>query len=505
MNKIFKINFSGRKRLTSLLGLNLDGSRLDGVVLRRVNGTLQVQKAFTTTLSLDPVTAAPELVGREIRNALEAAGVRERHCVLGMPPEWTLTMQTELPPLPEADAANLLQMEAERGFPCDVTTLRLAHSLCALAGDKKYVTIAGALNAQLDAVERVLAAAKLKPVSFSSAVTALQPPGALFGVPHSGGSVNLPPKGGTPGDNNGVLALVIGEGGVSLQVTCGGGVAALRSLEGVVEEEGSRRVIHTAAIVRETRITLGQLPAELSAAVRRVRVFGPADLARELTDALESKFAPAGLKVEHVTQYAPDEFGVEIPGGTVVSPAFSLAARLLAGAKPVFEFLPPRPTALQQILTRYSSGRWRSVVGTAAGVIVLVGGLFLFQEIQLLRLQSQWSGMAVKVKDLEGVQQQIQQYRPWFDESFNSLSILKQLTLAFPEDGAVTAKTIEIRNGGVVNCSGTAQDNTALLKMLTQLRSSDGVTDLKVDQIRGKSPMQFTFDFHWNKGGGNEN
>jgi len=26
-----------------------------------------------------------------------------------------------------------------------------------------------------------------------------------------------------------------------------------------------------------------------------------------------------------------------------------------------------------------------------------------------------------------------------------------------------------------------------------------------VDQIRGKSPMQFTFDFHWNKGGGNEN
>ena len=51
----------------------------------------------------------------------------------------------------------------------------------------------------------------------------------------------------------------------------------------------------------------------------------------------------------------------------------------------------------------------------------------------------------------------------------------------------------------------TARDNAALLRTLNQLRAADGVTDLKVDQIRGKAPMQFTFDFHWNKGGVNEN
>jgi Tfp pilus assembly protein PilN len=113
--------------------------------------------------------------------------------------------------------------------------------------------------------------------------------------------------------------------------------------------------------------------------------------------------------------------------------------------------------------------------------------------------------MSARVKELDGIQQQIQKYRPWFDESFRSLSILKQLTTAFPEDGTVTAKTVEIRDGNVVNCSGTARDNAALLRMLSQLRAADGVTDLKVDQIRGKSPMQFTFDFHWNKGGGSEN
>ena len=81
---------------------------------------------------------------------------------------------------------------------------------------------------------------------------------------------------------------------------------------------------------------------------------------------------------------------------------------------------------------------------------------------------------------------------------------MRQLTTAFPEDGAVTAKTVEIHDGSQVNCSGTARDNAALLRTLSQLRAAEGVTDLKVDQIRGKSPIQFTFDFHWGKGGGNE-
>jgi hypothetical protein len=504
MKNVLKINFSRRKKLTGLLGLNLDGSRLDGVVLRRTNGSLQLQQSFSATLSLDPLTAAPELVGREIRNHLDAAGVRERRCVVGVPLKWMLTAQTELPPLPEADAASLLQLEAERGFPCDVTTLRLAHSRCPLPAGKQYVTLAGILNSQLTSLEQVLTAAKLKPVSFSTGITALQPSG---GARLSSAAAATNVEGAAGGDTHapGVLALAIGENQVSLQITCGGGVAALRTLEGAIENEGSRRTLLAGSVAREVRITLGQLPAGLRESVRRIRIFGPLDLAQQLADELELRFEPAGLSVEPVTKYSPDEFGVQLPPDAPVSPAFSLAARWLTEQTPALEFLPPKPTALQQIITKYSSGRLRSAGATAAGIIALVGGLFMFQEIQLVWLRSQWSGMSAKVRELDGIQQQIQKYRPWFDESFRSLSILKQLTMAFPEDGAVTAKTVEIREGNVVNCSGTARDNTALLRMLSQLRAADGVTDLKVDQIRGKSPMQFTFDFHWNKGGGNEN
>jgi hypothetical protein len=485
MNPILKINFSRRKKLTSLLGLNLDGSRLDGVVLRRTNGSLQLQQSFSANLSLDPLTAAPELIGREIRNHLDAAGVRERRCVVGVPLKWMLTAHTELPPLPAADAASLLQLEAERGFPCDVATLRLAHSRCPLRDGKELVTMVGILDSQLASLEQVLAAAKLKPLSFSSGLAALQFPAA--------------------GNSNGVLALAIGESQVSLQITGGGGVAALRTLEGAVENEGARRTLHAGLVVREVRITLGQLPAGLRESVRRIRIFGPHDLAQQLADELELRFEAAGLAIEVVAKYSPDEFGVQLPSDAPVCPAFSLAARRLTEQAPAFEFLPPRPTAWQQLIRKYSSGRLRSAGATAAGVIAIVGGLFLFQEIQLIWLRSQWAGMSARVRELDGIQQQIQKYRPWFDGSYRSLSILKQLTVAFPEDGAVTAKTVEIRDGNTVNCSGTARDSAALLRMLSQLRAADGVTDLKVDQIRGKSPMQFTFDFHWNKGGGNEN
>ena len=484
MNNILKINFRKRKKLAGVLGLALDGSRLDGVVLRRhVNGSLQLQQSFSAALTLDPLTAEPELVGREIRNQLDAAGVRERHCIFGVPLKWVLTAHTELPPLPEADAASLLQMEAERGFPTDVATLQLANSRCPLSAGKQHVTLAGIPNAHLVALEQVLAAAKLKPASFALGLAALQPPA---------------------GENsNGVLALAIGESQVSLQITCGGGIAALRGLEGAIEDEAGRRKLQADLVAREARITLGQLPVELRDTVKRIRIFGPRELAQQLADEMELRIEPMGLNVEIAAAYQPDEFGVQLPPEASVSPAFSLAARLLAGQKPVFEFLPPKLTLIEQFAAKYSSGRLRTVGAVAAGIAVLAGGLFFIQQIQLWRLRSQWKAMSAKVGELQAVQARVHQYGPWFDESFRDLAILRQLSLAFPEDGAVTAKTIEIQADNAVSCSGNARDNAALRDTLGKLGRADGVSGLKVDLIHGKAPMQFTFDFQY--GGANEN
>jgi len=103
------------------------------------------------------------------------------------------------------------------------------------------------------------------------------------------------------------------------------------------------------------------------------------------------------------------------------------------------------------------------------------------------------------------MQQQIKKYRPWFDESFRNLSILRKLTEAFPEEGAVSAKSVGIRDLSTVTCSGIARDTQALLKMLDQLRHTRQIGDVKVEQIRGKAPLQFTLNFQWAEGASNEN
>jgi len=485
MMELLNLKALKRHQLSGLLGLALDGSRLYGVALRRANGSLEVQQSFSVLLTLDPLTADAELVGREIRNHLDAAGVREHHCVLGLPLKWALTTHVEVPKLEEEDAVSFLQLEAERGFPCDVTTLMVANSRCQLAAGKQYAMLVGIPRNHLEVMERVLRAARLKPVSFSLGLTALQPASAA--------------------SSQGTLALVVGETHVGLQITCGGGVAALRMLEGALELEGSRKVLQPDLVAREARITLGQLPAELRDSVRQVRVFGPRDLGQQLADEMELRLEAMGLKVEFVTRHAEGEFGLRLPADAPISPALSLAANRLAERAGGFEFLPPRVTQWQQLTARYSSSKLRTAGAAAAAAALVVAGIFLFQQWQLMSLGSQWNKMAARVAQIKDVQQQIVQYRSWYDEPVRSLTILKQLTQAFPEDGVVTAKSVEIRDANTVTCSGVARDYQALLRTIDQLRASKGISEVKVSTIRGKSPMQFTFSFNWNEGGRSEN
>jgi hypothetical protein len=481
MIDLAKLDFRKRSRLGSVLGLALEGGRLEGVVLRRANGALQALQPFAVSLSLDPLTNAPELVGREIRNHLDAAGIRERNCVVGLPLKWALTTHVELPDLPEADVASFLQLEAERGFPCDIETLHISTSRSQLAPGRPRALVVGIPKNHLAILEQVLRAAKLKPVGFSLGITALQRPGS------------------DPG--SGALALAIGESHVGLQVTAGGGVVALRALEGALEVEGSRRILHADVVAREVRITLGQLPPELRQSIRTARVFGPRDLAQQLADEVDLRLESLGLKAEPVTRYAASEFGAALPPDAAVSPAFSLAAAKLTGKPGIFEFLPPRVTPWQQISKRYASGRLRTALSVAGAAALLVGAVFFYQQCQLWNLEAQWARIEPSVTQLEEVNKQINQYRPWYDETVRGLSLLRCLTQAFPDDGSVTAKTVEIRDLKNVTCTGTARNYQALLQTVQRLRAQPQIRDANLGPTRGQSPaLQFSFSFAWKEG-----
>jgi hypothetical protein len=235
-----------------------------------------------------------------------------------------------------------------------------------------------------------------------------------------------------------------------------------------------------------------------------VQIVGSTAAARQLADGLQPRARALGLTIEHVTAYSGTQFGMALaaPGG--VSGEVSLAAQFLGKKRTAFEFLAPKPTVFQQLAARYSSRRLGTAGAVAVLVALVVAGMFLYQEVQLRNLIAQYgpkekNGMKAKVDELDALQEKTRKFRPWFDESMATLSILKRVTESFPENGDVSAKSITIKNTANVTCRGTTRDKNVLLRTVNTLgKDKANVSNASIETITGVNPaMQFTFTFNW--------
>lgn len=459
-----------KKRLQSVLGLTLDDGQLRAFHVTRAKGGLEVVNAANVALALDLLHPEAELTGREIKNHLDAAGIRERHCVVGIPSRWVMAQPTELPEMSADDEASFLQLEAEKGFPVDPANLQIAQSFQkSTAG--AYVTQLAVRQEQIGQLGAVLSAAGLKPVSYSLGLPALRK-----AIPSIG--------------SGGRITVAAEPAGVTLMIAAGGGIAAFRTFEGSIDSEVGEKLVNGVAVARELRITFEQVPADLRSEVRELYLTGDANMVRQLTESLGEWARSAGLTLARGD--SPDKnLGAEI--------AERLAGNYLEGSGPELEFLPPRPGRWSVLMARYSSKRLATAGFAAAAVAAIAIGLFAWQEFQRWSLRSEWAGMQAKVGQLDGVQAQIKEFRSWHDTSFRSLSIMRRVTECFPDNGSVTAKSFEVRGAGVpvVSISGTARDNAALLRTQELLSKVKEIQGLNIDQIRGKTPMQFTLTFRW--------
>ena len=468
------------QQTSSVLGLTFDGGILTAVEVKRTNGSVRVLKQATAPLTLDPLRDEPELAGREIRKILNQAQITTKRCVAGLPAQWVLTVHCKVPPLEPEDVASFLELEAERGFACHIDELQTSSRIYESNGDK-YATILGVPRGYVERLEAVLVAAQLKPVSLSLSIAAL------------------------PEADAGSVTVQIDDSRFNMLIGSPEGVSALRTFDSPFDSEGAERRIRAEVLARELRITLGQLAPEVQKSIRSLNIFGEHRFAEQLLSDFQTRARVLGLTARYVAEYPSVHHGLSINGQVSVSSAFSLAAQFISDSKEDFEFLPPKPTVWEQISSKYSSKRL-AYAGGAAAIVLLLGVLaFLYQQTQLSKYRSQWSGMHAKVTELQELQGKIRRFRPWSQNDLSTLQIMRRITEAFPEDGLVSAKIIEIRDGNIISCIGTARDNSSLLATIDRLRSSDHVRDLRVDQIRGNAPLQFTFNFLWNESAAYEN
>jgi len=464
------MKFNLKKRPQSVLGLSLSDGQLRAALVTRVKGKWEVVESAATALSLDLLHPEPELIGREIRNHLDAAGIHERNCVIAVPASWVMSQQTALPDLPPEDVASLLQIEAEKGFPCDPAQLQIARSdyRSATAG---YATQLAVRKEHLDRLAAVAKAAGLKPASMALGLATL--PGVIA------------PAG------DGRITVAVEPHGAAIVVSTGGGIAAFRTADAAIESEAGEKVVNGNALARELRITVEQVPADLRVGLRHLRLCGDDALVRQLAERLGEWAAAAGLAID-APGSAEDRLGAAI--------AESVAQQWLEPTVPWIEFMPPRPGRWEVMMARYSSKRLATTGVAVAAIVVVALVVFGWQEFQVLTLRADWEGMQMQVAGLKGVQDRIREYRPWYDHTIPDLKIWARVTECFPENGSLTAKSFDIHKAnGItsVSISGTARDGQALLKAQERLRKTKEIQGLNVEAISGKMPAQFTLNFRW--------
>lgn len=458
-----------KKRVNSLLGLTLDGHRLQVAHVRRTKATTEVVKVLTTSLTLDASQNEVDLLGREIRNALDSAGLHERVCVVGLPAHWMMSLTTKLPELSREDAQSFLELEAERGFPSSLDQLQIARSTSRAPDGAVYVTQLAVRKDQLDRLFSILKAAGLRPIHFTLGLAVL--PDVL--APAGSGKITVAMEGGE----------------ATLLVSADGGVIAFRTCDSSIESEAEERVLNAAAIARELRLTLEQVPADLRLSLRQLSLIGDKPLVTAFAETINERAQTEGLRIE-TSPSSSGHLGVAI--------AEALGRNSLENGTSSLEFLPPRPSRWAGWVARYHSKRLATIGAVAGAAALILVAAFSWQAYRAWSLRQEWDGMKTQVGTLEAIQARIREYRSWYDTSFPNLNILRRVTEAFPDTGSVTAKSFEIHGLTTVAVSGISRENTALLRTLDQLRKMREVQSVKVEQISGKSPSPFNFTFHWN-------
>ncbi len=450
-----------------VLGMSFAAGRLSVVQVDGGKGAIETAKSVSLALSPDVPLPDVARIGAELKNHLSTAGIGARRCVVALPADWIISLQTAVPQLSPEDLDSFLQLEAEKGFPCDPAELLIVRSTCRADDGAAFVTQLAVQKQQLEQLANVLASAGLKPVSFSLGLAALT---------------------GATSPEAGRITVGVETDTSTLLISAGGGVAAFRTVETITASEGEG-----SGLGRDLRITLEQMPAGLRAGLQTLELCGEDAMVRPLAGSLAGSPGTAGLTITWRSQ-ADRPLGEHL--------AESIATRWLENGASALEFLPPRPGRWTVLLSRYNARRLASAGFAIGAAAFLAAAAFGWQEYRRWSLQSEWGAMRTPVTDLNAMQSLIRDYQPWYDTSFHSLSILRGVTASFPDNGSVTAKSFEIHGPAGVSVTGTARDNPALLRTLDQLRKTKGIQDLKIEQIHGKAPLQFTLSFRWNNPSG---
>jgi len=468
------------------LGLSLGDRSIFAAELAISRDRVEVKQLAELVFPSDASWEAPEKLGPLLRRLLRQNHFSTSRAIVGVPARWVMAREKLVPPTSAGLAGKTLQLQAERESSLEVKDLVLDYAGAVDPQKAKNVLLVTLLRQHLERVEQVAKAAGIRLLAITSSTLALSS-FALVDAPEAR------------------IFLSLATEGAEIVFLEDGAPRLLRHLPLKVlstEDGGEPRSIGVAALSSEVRRAMTQLPKRNgSPSAQALILWDGIGLGSETPGALGERLEVEVQSCERLTARGfPQAQNLQSETkrfGPAVALAFSGARRELLGV----DFLHSRCFSPKKIRL----GR-RAVWAGAAAAALLAVGVFLFLDLEdraaeLGRLKERVSSMSLDVKAAEGVAEKVSFVMGWYEERPPFLECLKQVTLAFPEEGAVWATSFTASENRKGSLSGKAVDQKSILSVLDRLKTNNKLSDVKLSDMReggtaGEISFALSFTFN---------
>ena len=452
-----------RKKRSQAIVLYVDGDQAFAYSYRKRGRGARLRAEGHSRLGQEINQIEPARLVDDLGGVFRQLSSTTKDCIVVLPAHLAPSIILTVPDISPEDRKGFIQIQAEQQLPLPLSEIHLATHEFQI-GNQDHALVVGLRRDTVSKLKEAVIANGFQVASITVDIAGV--------VDHAvAGNDSLADS----------CQLIQGQSSLTMVTHAEGGPTGLRHFR--LTNGG----IDTATLERELRITLGQFPQSSQ---------------RQLTTLRTAKL-PGVSSEQHVPISEHRSIaGLNVVNGAETSDLFVPIASsfFLKGASPL-EFLPSKTSRFGKMYGQFNSRRNLWVGSMSVVALIAIAIAFLYQISDLKGYQKEWEDMKDSVAVVETVQGKTREFRPWFNPSVPSLTTIGAITGAFPDTGEIWLKQLKIRNDSKVMADGSSRTQNSLLTTLDNLRSTSGISNLKLKSRQGSNPISFSFEFDWNPAG----
>ena len=465
-----------------MLGLAVSNQSMTAVEVVPADGGGRASRAAQLVFTDEVRLQEPVALGKALKRLLRKEGFSVSRCVIGIEASWLTARDKTLPPGAGESVTEILALMIEQEFGADRKRLVFDYSLETGADGRPSVLLVATPQQALDQLTAMAAAANLTVNGITVSTIALA------------GSVN-----GAADRYQFVLHLF--GGGAELALRARGGVGMLRRVPvpipvGAGAEQPWADGRRLQELINHLRRVVALLPGAEpgNEPARELLIWDETGLDPRTYDTLSEQLSLPARICKRPEGLAPDGAGTPSPGAQF-SAAAAMALAAVRGRPPALDLIHSR-LAPRKGLTIGRKTAWAAALAAA---LVVAGTVLVLDwrrdSIEGAALQAKLDLMAKDLADASDVIAKVAFARPWYDRRPSYLDCMRELTLAFPEEGLVWTTSLAIQEDMRVVVSGKAVSESAVLDVLDRLKASSELSEVKPLYLRqaGQATREIAF------------